>query len=320
MSRKEQILVTGALGQIGSSLIKRLREIYSESQVVATDIRMPEKDGLSNGPFELLDVLNKKRLQELVRHYRVNQIYHLAALLSATGEQRPLDAWHLNIDGLLNVLEVSGEEKLGRIYWPSSIAVFGDHSPKTDTPQITVMDPSTIYGISKIAGESWCQYYHHRYGVDIRSVRYPGLIGYEALPGGGTTDYAVDIFHKAIKGEKFSCFLKSDTKLPMMYMPDAIRAALELMHTDKEKLSIHTSYNIAGCSFTPSEIAGEIQKEIPSFEIVYRPDQRQKIADSWPNSIDDHVAQCDWDWRPEYDLPAMTTDMLSHLRVTLKTN
>lgn len=320
MSRKEQILVTGALGQIGSSLIKKLREIYSEGQVVATDIRMPEKNGLSDGPFELLDVLDKKRLQELVHHYKVTQVYHLAALLSATGEQRPLDAWHLNMDGLLNVLEVAGEQKLDKIYWPSSIAVFGDHSPKTDTPQITVMDPSTIYGISKIAGESWCQYYHQRYGVDVRSARYPGLIGYDALPGGGTTDYAVDIFHKAVQGDMFTCFLKPDTRLPMMYMPDAIRAALELMHADKNKLTIHTSYNIAGCSFTPTEIANEIRKEIPSFEIAYQPDQRQKIADSWPNSINDGTAEKDWGWKPEYDLPAMTNDMLRHLRQTLETN
>ena len=319
MSKKEIILVTGALGQIGSSLVKRLRDDYGEGRIIASDVRHPDKNGKSGGIFEVLDVLDKKRLQNLVNERHVTQIYHLAALLSATGEQHPHEAWHLNINGLLNVLEVAREQKLKRIYWPSSIAVFGDHSPKINTPQITVMDPSTIYGISKIAGESWCKYYYKRYGLDVRSIRYPGIIGYEAMPGGGTTDYAVDIFHKAIKGETYSCFLKPDTLLPMMYMPDAIRATLELMHAEASKLTIHSSYNIAGCSFTPMELAKEIRNHIPEFNVTYHPDQRQSIADSWPESIDDQPARSDWDWSPEFDISSMTSDMLRHLKETLQT-
>ncbi|HKI46763.1 MAG TPA: NAD-dependent epimerase/dehydratase family protein [Balneolales bacterium] len=318
MSKKEIILVTGALGQIGSSLVKKLRDIYGEGQVIATDVRHPDKNGKSGGIFEVLNVLNKKRLQELVHNQGVTQIYHLAALLSATGEQHPHEAWHLNINGLLNVLEVAREQSLTRVYWPSSIAVFGDHSPKINTPQITVMDPSTIYGISKIAGESWCKYYYKRYGLDVRSIRYPGIIGYDALPGGGTTDYAVDIFHKAIGGEVYSCFLKPDTRLPMMYMPDAIRATLELMHAEGNRLTVHSSYNISGCSFTPHEIAEEIKKHIPGLEVSYQPDQRQNIADSWPESINDQPARDDWNWHPEYDLPLMTSDMLTHLKEKLE--
>ena len=318
MSKKEIILVTGALGQIGSSLVKKLREIYGEDRVIATDVRVPDENSASGGPFEALDVLDKKRLNELVYRYHITQIYHLAAMLSATGEQHPHEAWHLNINGLLDVLEVAREQKIMRIYWPSSIAVFGDHSPKLQTPQITVMDPSTIYGISKIAGESWCKYYYKKYGMDVRSLRYPGIIGYEALPGGGTTDYAVDIFHKAVHGETFICFLKPDTKLPMMYMPDAIRATLELMHADADKLTVHSSYNVSGCSFTPSEVADEITKYVAGFDVTYQPDQRQDIADSWPNSIDDRQARNDWGWHPEFDLPAITVDMLHHLKEGLQ--
>lgn len=314
MSKKDFILVTGALGQIGSSLIARLRDTHTGARVLATDVRSPGKDDEAEGPFELLDILDKKRLHELVNNYNVTQIYHLAALLSASGEQHPLDAWHLNMEGLLNVLEVAREEQLDRVFWPSSIAVFGEHSPKKDTPQIAAMDPSTIYGISKIAGESWCQYYYQKYGVDVRSVRYPGLIGFDGLPGGGTTDYAVDIFHKAVQGDPFVCFLDRDTRLPMMYMPDGIRAALELMHADAGKLTIRTSYNIAGCSFTPEELAREIQEHIPDFSIRYQPDYRQDIAGSWPSSIDDGVARRDWGWESRYDLSTMTGDMLRHLR------
>jgi nucleoside-diphosphate-sugar epimerase len=249
----------------------------------------------------------------LVLRYNITQVYLLAAILSATGEKNPTLAWHINMQSLLNVLDVAKEEKLEKIYWPSSIAVFGPNSPKHDTPQHTVIEPSTIYGISKFSGERWCDYYWNRYKVDVRSLRYPGLISYKSQPGGGTTDYAVEIFHDAIGKGEYTSFLKEDTYLPMMYMPDAIRATVELMEADASKISIRSSYNLSGVSFSPKEIAAEIQKHVPEFKINYKPDSRQQIADSWPATIDDSLARNDWGWKPEYSLETMTKDMLENL-------
>ena len=307
---KKTILITGAGGQIGSVLTKTLRDTYGANSVIATDIRSTE---LGDGPFELLDVLNGNRLHELVKRYRVTEIYHLAAILSARGEQNPKIAWDINMDSLFNVLDAAKERNL-KVFFPSSIAAFGPNTPKVNTPQDTITQPTTVYGISKAAGENWCQYYFLKYGLDVRSVRFPGIIGYQSLPGGGTTDYAVDIYHKAILGEDFTCFLGPDTRLPMLYMDDAIQGVLQLMSTPKDKLSIRTSYNLAGVSFTPAEISAEIQKHHPNFKIHYAPDFRQAIADSWPQSIDDQQARKDWNWHPQFDLARMTADMLSHLQ------
>lgn len=307
---KKTILITGAGGQIGSVLTKTLRDTYGANSVIATDIRSTE---LGDGPFELLDVLNGNRLHELVNRYRVTEIYHLAAILSARGEQNPKIAWDINMDSLFNVLDAAKERNL-KVFFPSSIAAFGPNTPKVNTPQDTITQPTTVYGISKAAGENWCQYYFLKYGLDVRSVRFPGIIGYQSLPGGGTTDYAVDIYHKAILGEDFTCFLGPDTRLPMLYMDDAIQGVLQLMSAPKDKLSIRTSYNLAGVSFTPSEISAEIQKHHPDFKIHYAPDFRQAIADSWPQSIDDQQARQDWNWHPQFDLARMTADMLSHLQ------
>ncbi|WP_421798732.1 NAD-dependent epimerase/dehydratase family protein [Haliscomenobacter sp.] len=307
---KKTILITGAGGQIGSVLTKTLRDTYGANSVIATDIRSTE---LGDGPFELLDVLNGNRLHELVNRYRVTEIYHLAAILSARGEQNPKIAWDINMDSLFNVLDAAKERNL-KVFFPSSIAAFGPNTPKVNTPQDTITQPTTVYGISKAAGENWCQYYFLKYGLDVRSVRFPGIIGYQSLPGGGTTDYAVDIYHKAILGEDFTCFLGPDTRLPMLYMDDAIQGVLQLMSAPKDKLSIRTSYNLAGVSFTPAEISAEIQKHHPDFKIHYAPDFRQAIADSWPQSIDDQQARQDWNWQPQFDLARMTADMLSHLQ------
>jgi len=311
----DTVLVIGACGQLGSELTLELRDIYGGTNVVAADVAAPKQAELrDSGPFEKIDVLDVKAMGELAAKYKFKQIYHLAAVLSATGEKNPKFAWRLNMDGLFNVLDLALEQKVDRVYWPSSIAVFGPNTPRQNTPQHTVMDPNTVYGISKQAGERWCEYYFEKYGLDVRSLRYPGLIGYKALPGGGTTDYAVDIYHKALEGEKFACFLSEDTYLPMMYMPDALKATLDLMHAPAEQVKVRSSYNLSAMSFSPKEIAASIRQHIPDFEIVYKPDSRQQIADSWPQSIDDSAAQQDWGWTPAYNLDAMTEDMLLNLK------
>nr|BCK33892.1 L-threonine 3-dehydrogenase 1 [synthetic construct] len=312
---KKKILVIGATGQIGSELTLALRKRYGNDNVVASDIREPEL--LLKGPFEILDVLDKEALAEVVKKYNIDTIYHLAALLSATAEKNPQLAWKINMNGLLNVLEVAREEKGCKVFWPSSIAAFGPSTPKDNTPQDTIQRPTTIYGVSKVAGELLCDYYFKKYGVDTRSLRFPGLISYKTLPGGGTTDYAVDIYYEAVKGGKYTCFLKEGTYLDMMYMPDAIRATIELMEADPSKLKHRNSYNITAMSFTPEEIAAEIKKHIPGFEISYEVDVRQAIADSWPNSIDDSAAREEWGWKPKYDLEKMTADMLENLKAKL---
>ncbi|GAB3194168.1 nucleoside-diphosphate-sugar epimerase [Pontibacter aydingkolensis] len=311
----DTILVIGACGQLGSELTLELRNMYGGANVVAADIAAPKQADLrDSGPFEKIDVLNLKAMGELASKYKFKQIYHLAAVLSATGEKNPKFAWQLNMDGLFNVLDLALEQKVEKIYWPSSIAVFGPNTPRQNTPQHTIMDPNTVYGISKQAGERWCEYYFEKYGLDVRSLRYPGLIGYKALPGGGTTDYAVDIYHKALEDAKFECFLSEDTYLPMMYMPDALKATLDLMHAPAEQVKVRSSYNLSAISFSPKDITASIQKHIPEFEITYKPDSRQQIADSWPQSIDDSAAQQDWGWKPAYNLDAMTADMLLNLK------
>jgi nucleoside-diphosphate-sugar epimerase len=311
---KEKILVIGASGQIGVELTQALRKIYGNANVVASDLREENELLKGTGPYVSLDVMNKEMLHVQVIRQNITQIYLLAAILSATGEKNPGLAWHLNMQGLLNVLDIAREEKLQKVYWPSSIAVFGPTSPKQNCPQQTIIEPITVYGISKYAGEFWCNYFHRRFGVDIRSIRYPGLISYKSAPGGGTTDYAIEIFYEALEHKRYKCFLKEDTYLPMMYMPDAIRATIELMEAPADKISIRTSYNVSAISFSPEEISAEIKKHIPDFRTEYAPDYRQAIADSWPKSIDDTVARSDWGWRHEYDLDKMTKDMLENLK------
>lgn len=311
---KDKILVIGACGQIGVELTLALRKIYGSANVVASDLREENELLKGTGPYVSMDVMNKEMLHVQVIRQNITQIYLLAAILSATGEKNPNLAWHLNMQGLLNVLDIAREEHLDKVYWPSSIAVFGPTSPKLLCPQQTVIEPTTVYGISKYAGEFWCNYYHQRYGVDVRSIRYPGLISYKSAPGGGTTDYAIEIYLEALAEKKYKCFLKEDSYLPMMYMPDAIRATMELMHAPAKQISVRTSYNISGMSFSPKEIAGSIQKHIPEFQLSCEPDYRQAIADSWPQSIDDTVANKDWGWKPEFDLDKMTVDMLDNLK------
>ncbi len=307
--RKEKILIVGANGQIGSVLTLALRKIYGKANVIASDIRLPLEIA---SHFELLDILDSQQLVRIIRKYQITQIYHLAAILSAKGELDPRLAWDININGLFNVLEAAREYKL-KLFFPSTIAVFGGDTPKHNAPQNTPLHPETVYGISKAAGENWCQYYHQKYGVDIRSLRYPGIIGYESMPGGGTTDYAVEIFHYAVKGEPYTCFLKADTRLPMLYMPDAIRATLEIMEAPAASISVRNSYNLAGMSFTPAELVAEIRKHYPAFEVNYVPDFRQNIAESWAESIDDSLARSDWGWKHHYDIERMTADMIEHL-------
>ncbi len=311
MDTDTRILITGATGQIGTVLSSALRQIYGNQNVLATDIRLSTEP--QQGPFEKLDILDSTRLETLIGDYRITQIYHLAAILSAKGEQAPMPTWNINMQGLFNVLEAARKFKLQRLFFPSSIAAFGPDSPKVNTPQKAYRAPLTVYGISKAAGENWLNYYHQRYHLDARSLRYPGIIGYQSLPGGGTTDYAVDIFHQALQKGSYTCFLRPDARLPMMYMDDAIRATIELMQAPAETISVRTSYNLAGISFTPAELAEEIKKHLPEFEIKYEPDFRQTIAESWPRSIDDSAARKDWGWQPEFDLEKITKDMLEHL-------
>jgi nucleoside-diphosphate-sugar epimerase len=311
--RKDRILVIGASGQIGVELTLALRKIYGGANVVASDLREENHLLRGTGPYVSLDVMNKEMLHVQIIRQNITQVYLLAAILSATGEKNPPLAWNLNMQSLLNVLDIAKEEKLDKVYWPSSIAVFGPTSPKLDCPQQTIIEPTTVYGISKYAGEFWCNYFHQRYGVDVRSLRYPGLISYKSSPGGGTTDYAVEIFHAAKEKQKYTSFLSEDTHLPMMYMPDAIRATIELMEAPSEKIKVRTSYNLSGMSFSPLEIGNEIRKHIPTFHLDFNPDYRQQIADSWPKSIDDSHAREDWGWKPEFDLTKMTADMLMNL-------
>lgn len=312
MHSTKKILVIGALGQIGQDLVTALRDKYGLEQVVASDIRLPEIP--EEGPFAKVDVLDMEHLREVIQSHQISEVYHLAAILSARGEQNPQLAWEVNMKGLLNVLELAKEGLIKKLFWPSSIAVFGPHSPKENTPQYAGTDPTTIYGISKLAGERWCEYFHSKYGVDVRSIRYPGLIGYKGMPGGGTTDYAVDIYHYAVQNKDYECFLSEDTYLPMMFMDDAIRATIELMEAAPEKLSIRSSYNLGGISFSPKEIYESIRKHHPGFRINYKPDFRQAIADSWTDSIDDSKAEEDWGWKLAYDLDRMTEVMLEKLK------
>ena len=311
----EKILVIGANGQIGTELVTALRGIHGAENVIASDIHSPNYAIRNGGPFEFANVLDKDNLHHIFDKHRPTQVYLLAAILSAIGEQKPKMAWDLNMTGLLYVLDFAVEFKTAKVFWPSSIAVFGPHSPQYNTPQYCVMDPNTVYGFSKLAGERWCEYYFEKYGLDVRSIRYPGLIGWRANPGGGTTDYAVHIFHEALKQGKYQGFLSAQTALPMMYMDDAIRATISLMDASAENISIRSSYNLAGISFTPEQLAGEIKKHIPGFEMSYvDSDPRQAIADSWPKSIDDSQAQQDWGWALEYDLAKFTEDMLTNLK------
>ncbi|MGF1637397.1 MAG: NAD-dependent epimerase/dehydratase family protein [Cyclobacteriaceae bacterium] len=308
----DQILITGALGQLGTELIPELHKVYGTSNVLATDLK--QENTTLECIYEPLDVLNAKSFSRLVKKYRITQVYHLAAILSANGENDPKQAWQVNMNSLLNALEICRSMGVKKLFWPSSIGVFGPETPNQNTPQFTIMNPNTVYGISKLAGERWCEYYHHKFGLDVRSLRYPGLIGYKSLPGGGTTDYAVDIYHSAIAKAKYTCFLKADTRLPLMYIPEAVAATLELMDANADKLRVRSSYNLAGLSLTPRDIANSINRYINNFSITYKPDYRQHIADSWPNSIDDSYARTDWDWESIYTLDDITEDMLKNLR------
>lgn len=310
MNQSERILLVGAGGQIGTVLTQALRDVYGAGNVLATDLHALSGH---DGPTAILDATNRADMVALVQQFKPTQMYHLAAILSATGEKNPMWAWGINMDSLFNVLESARENGVKKVYYPSSIAVFGEQAPPIDTPQYSVLIPTTVYGISKVAGEHWANYYFRRYGLDVRSLRYPGIVGYQSPPGGGTTDYAVDIYHHAAQGKPFTCFLGPDTRLPMLYMDDAIRATLELMEAPANRLTVRTSYNLAGMSFTPAEVAASIQKHMPDFRVTYEPDFRQAIADSWPKSIDDSAARNDWGWNPRFDLDAMTADMLAHL-------
>ncbi len=310
---QKSILIIGACGQIGTELTIALREKYGNDSVVASDIREGSENLMQSGPFELLDATNYEAIEDVVMHYEIAEVYLMAAMLSATAEKFPMRAWNLNMNSLFNVLNLAKEKKIDKIFWPSSIAVFGPNTPKNETPQHTLMEPSTVYGISKQSGERWCEYYFKKFGVDVRSVRYPGLISWKTQPGGGTTDYAVEIFHKALSEKKYTSFLNEETKLPMMYMDDAIRATISLMDANNGDLSIRSSYNLGAMSFTPKELAACIQNHIPDFEIRYEPDFRQEIANSWPASVDDAKASQDWGWAPEFDLGKTTEEMLKNL-------
>ncbi|TVR37500.1 MAG: NAD-dependent epimerase/dehydratase family protein [Cryomorphaceae bacterium] len=314
--QSEKILILGAAGQIGSDLTEALRARYGAEAVVASDLHQGIPQALEGGPYVQLNAMDRQAIEDIVQRFEITQVYHLVAMLSATAEQHPLKGWELNMQTLFHCLEMAREQKIKRLYWPSSIAVFGPRSPRQNTPQHTILEPSTVYGISKVAGESWCEYYHQKYGVDVRSVRYPGLISYRGAPGGGTTDYAVHIFHEAIKHGHYTSFIQADRSLPMMYMPDAIRATLEIMHAPADKVRLRSAYNIAGMSFNPEEIAASIRRKLPDFSIDYAPDYRNEIAANWPASVDDSAAHNDWGWQPEYDLDRMVDDMLEQLRQT----
>jgi len=313
----EKILIIGAGGQIGTELVLALRKLKGNDAVIAADIKEDCSDLIKDGPYIKMDVLDREFVRNFIIENKISEVYLLAALLSATAENNPAFAWKLNMEGLFTILDLAKEKHLKKVFWPSSIAVFGPTTPADNTPQVTVMEPTTVYGISKLAGERWCEYYAKQYNVDVRSIRYPGLISYTSLPGGGTTDYAVDIFYQAKMGNEFSCFLKEDTMLPMMYMEDAIRATIELMEAEESLIKIKSSYNLSGSSFTPKELAQSIQKEIPSFKISYFPDFRQKIADSWPNSINDDSARKDWGWSEKYTTEELVKVMLKYVDVAL---
>jgi nucleoside-diphosphate-sugar epimerase len=310
----DKVLVLGASGQIGTELVMALRQLHGAANVVASDLREPAREVLESGPFEVINAMDLPRLTEVIRQYGITQVYHLVAMLSATAEKAPEKGWDLNMTSLFHTLNLAKEGVIKKLYWPSSIAVFGPTTPRVQTPQFTVMEPATVYGISKQSGEMWCNYYHRRYGVDVRSLRYPGLISWKSEPGGGTTDYAVDIFYKALQEGRYTSFLKAGTVLPMMYMDDAIRATIGLMEAPAEQVKVRTSYNVAAISFDPEELAASIRRYLPGFELSYAPDFRQAIADGWPQSIDDAVARTDWGWKPEFDLDAMTRAMLDGLR------
>lgn len=313
MKNQSKHLIIGASGQIGSVLTASLRHLHGSSAVVASDIKKPSQELLSQGPFEPINATDYDQIFSIVKTHDIDTVYLMAAMLSANAEKRPEKAWNLNMTSLFHVLNLAKLGHIKHVFWPSSIAVFGPSSPKVNVPQQTIMEPSTVYGISKLAGELWCDYYHKKYNVDVRSLRFPGLISWQSMPGGGTTDYAVDIFHKAISNESYKCFLSEDTALPMMYMDDAIRAILELMNAKIDNIKIRSSYNLSAISFTPKELYESIVKHYPSFKINYRPDFRQVIADSWPDSIDDSSAQKDWGWKPKFDLNALVKDMFKHL-------
>ncbi|MGB8704407.1 MAG: NAD-dependent epimerase/dehydratase family protein [Gillisia sp.] len=311
-SRK--ILIIGASGQIGSELTLKLREKYGKENVIASDLREGGEELMASGTFEIADATDAKRIASLVEEHQITDVYLMAAMLSASGEKDPMKAWNLNMNSLFIILDLAKEKKIEKVFWPSSIAVFGPSTPKENTPQKTIMEPSTVYGISKQTGERWCEYYFKKYGVDVRSVRYPGIISYKTLPGGGTTDYAVEIFHEALKAGKYTSFLNKDSELPMMFMEDAIKATINIMEAPSEEIKERSSYNLAAVSFTPQELAEAIKKEIPEFKIEYAPDYRQEIADSWPSSIDDAAARKDWNWKADYDLEALTKAMFQGLK------
>jgi nucleoside-diphosphate-sugar epimerase len=312
MSKKT--LIIGSSGQIGTDLALELRKQRGNENVICSDLKPSSNPELADGPFEVIDVMDKNRIEEVIKKYDVKEVYLLAALLSATAEKNPKLGWELNMEGLFNLLNIAKDGLIDKLFWPSSIAVFGPTTPRYNTPQQTVMEPTTVYGISKQAGERWCEYYFNKFGVDVRSIRYPGLISYKSAPGGGTTDYAVEIFHEAKKHKTYTSFLSENSGLPMMYMPDAIKATIQLMEAPKENIKTRSSYNLSGMSFTPKEIAEAIKQHIPEFTIDYKPDFRQAIADSWPASIDDFVAQKEWGWKADYNLNAMVEDMLKNVK------
>ncbi|MFX0555757.1 NAD-dependent epimerase/dehydratase family protein [Maribacter sp. CXY002] len=311
---QKYILILGACGQIGTELTLALREKFGNDHVIASDIREGSENLMQSGPFEILDATNYDALEEVIAYYEINEIYLMAAMLSATAEKFPMRAWNLNMNSLFNVLNLAKEKKVDKIFWPSSIAVFGPNTPKENTAQNTIMEPSTVYGISKQSGERWCEYYHKKFNVDVRSIRYPGLISWKTMPGGGTTDYAVEIYHKALSQGQYTCFLKKDTALPMMFMDDAIKATLQIMEANTETIRVRSSYNLSAMSFNPEDMAKSIQQFIPDFKIDYEPDFRQAIADSWPSSIDDSKARKDWNWQADFNLQRTTETMLTNLK------